>query len=334
MERVNVVVTASFDKQALPIDLQRIIDSSPRVKVTDATEFLVQEQRGDLSSKREFDAVLNEADVMFAARLPADVLKRAPRLKWVQTMGAGVERLLDQDMVNSQVIMTNVSGIHAVPISEYIVCVMLMFVKQMPLCYRLKQEKSWQRYNAGILRGKTIGVVGLGHIGSEVARLSKCFGMNVIATRRSISERSRARYVDKLIPRQRLAELLSESDFVALTLPSTRETTHLIGEKELRLMKPTAFIINIGRGNIVDEEALVRALEEHWIAGAGLDVFAQEPLPPDSKLWNLPNVIFSPHISGGMEDYYVQATDVFTQNLRRFLEGKKLLRVVNKQKGY
>ena len=334
MEQLNVVVTASFDKQALPIDLQRIIDISPRVKVTDATEFLVQEQRGDLSSKREFDAVLNEADVMFAARLPMDVLKRAPRLKWVQTMGAGVERLLDRDMVNSQVIMTNVSGIHAVPISEYIVCVMLMFVKQMPLCYRLKQEKSWQRYNAGILRGKTIGVVGLGHIGSEVARLSKCFGMNVIATRRSISERSRSRYVDKLIPRQRLAELLSESDFVALTLPSTRETTHLIGEKELRLMKPTAFIINIGRGNIVDEEALVRALEEHWIAGAGLDVFTQEPLPPDSKLWNLPNVIFSPHISGGMEDYYDRATDVFTQNLRRFLEGKKLLRVVNKQKGY
>jgi phosphoglycerate dehydrogenase-like enzyme len=334
MEQLNVVVTASFDKQALPIDLQRIIDISPRVKVTDATEFLVQEQRGDLSSKKEFDAVLNEADVMFAARLPADVLKRAPRLKWVQTMGAGVERLLDQDMINSPVIMTNVSGIHAVPISEYIVCVLLMFVKQMPLCYRLKQEKSWQRYNAGILRGKTIGVVGLGHIGSELARLSKCFGMNVIATRRSISERSRSRYVDKLIPRQRLAELLSESDFVALTLPSTQETTHLIGEKELRLMKPTAFIINIGRGNIVDEEALVRALEEHWIGGAGLDVFTQEPLPPDSKLWNLPNVIFSPHISGGMEDYYDRATDVFTQNLRRFLEGKKLLRVVNKQKGY
>ncbi len=334
MERLNVVITASFDKQAFPVDSQTIKDISPKLKVTDASEFLAQEQRGDFSSKIEFDALLNEADLMFAARLPVDILKRAPRLKWVQTMGAGVERFLDPEMVDSRVIMTNVSGIHAIPISEYILCVMLMFAKQMPLCNQLKQEKNWQRFNAGVLHGKTVGIVGLGHIGREVARLSKCFGMNVIAARRSPTVRSRARYVDKLVPRQRLAELLFESDFVALTLPSTRETTHLIGEKEFHLMKPTAFMINIGRGNIIDEEALVRALEQHWIAGAGLDVFTREPLPQDSKLWDLPNVIFSPHISGSLEDYYVQATAVFTENLKRFLNGKRLLRIVNKKKGY
>lgn len=334
MEQVNVVITASFDKQAIPIDLQTIKDLSPRVKVTDASEFLAQEQRGDFRSKREFDALLNEADVIFAARLPEDVLKRAPRLKWVQAMGAGVERILDQDIIISPVIITNVSGIHAVPISEYIMCIMLMFVKQMPLYSQLKQEKSWKRYDAGILRGKTVGVVGLGHIGREVARLSKCFGMNVIGTRRSATEQSRARYVDRLVSRQRLPELLSDSDFVALTLPSTPETIHLIGERELHLMKPTSFIINIGRGNIIDEEALVRALEEHWIAGAGLDVFTHEPLPQDSKLWNLPNVIFSPHISGSLGDYHFQATEVFIENLKRFLDGKKLLRIVNKRKGY
>jgi len=177
-------------------------------------------------------------------------------------------------------------------------------------------------------------VIGLGHIGSELARLARCFGMKVIATRRSVTEHSRARYVDQLIPRQRLPDLLSQSDFVALTLPSTSETTHLIGEKELRLMKQTAIIINIGRGNIIDEEALIKALQEHWIAGAGLDVFTSEPLPQDSPLWDLPNVIFTPHIAGSMEDYNAQSTSVFIENLKRFLEGKRLLRIVNKKRGY
>ena len=334
MEQVNVVVTAFMDKEVIPIDLKRIADISPRIRVTDASELLAQEQRGDLNSKEKFDAILKDADIIFASRLPVDVLKRSPRLKWVQVMAAGVDRHLDKEMVNSPVILTNVSGIHAVPIAEYILCTMLMFVKQMPSYYQFKQEKKWIRYDSKVLRGKTLGVVGLGHIGYELARLAKCFGMKVIATRRSATEHSKSRYVDKLILRQRLPDLLSESDFVALTLPSTPETTHLIGEKELRLMKQTSFIINIGRGNIIDEEALIRALQEHWIAGAGLDVFTREPLPQDSHLWDLPNVIITPHIAGSMEDYNIQSTSVFIENLRRFLEGKRLLRIVNKKRGY
>ena len=334
MEHVNVVVTASMDKQAIPIDLKGIADISPRIRVTDASELLAQEQKGDLNSKEKFDAILQDADVIFAARLPVDVLKRSLRLKWVQVMAAGVDRHLDKEMINSPVVLTNVSGIHAVPIAEYILCTMLMFVKRMPSYYQLKQEKKWIRYDSTVLRGKTLGVIGLGHIGSELARLARCFGMKVIATRRSVTEHSRARYVDQLIPRQRLPDLLSQSDFVALTLPSTSETTHLIGEKELRLMKQTAIIINIGRGNIIDEEALIKALQEHWIAGAGLDVFTSEPLPQDSPLWDLPNVIFTPHIAGSMEDYNAQSTSVFIENLKRFLEGKRLLRIVNKKRGF
>jgi phosphoglycerate dehydrogenase-like enzyme len=119
-----------------------------------------------------------------------------------------------------------------------------------------------------------------------------------------------------------------------LALPLTSETNGLIGERELRTMKSTAYLINVARGSIVDEEALIRALDEHWIAGAGLDVFATEPLPPSSKLWELPNVIFSPHVAGGIEDYSMQATEIFCENLRRYLNGKKLLNVVNKKKGY
>jgi phosphoglycerate dehydrogenase-like enzyme len=144
----------------------------------------------------------------------------------------------------------------------------------------------------------------------------------------------RARNVDILLPAARLPKLLTQSDFVVITLPLTKETNHLIGEKEFRLMKQSAFIINIGRGQIIDEEALVRALGEGQIAGAGLDVFAQEPLPPESKLWELPNVIFSPHVSGGREDYEEQAIGVFCKNLRRYLEGKRLVNVVGKKRGY
>jgi phosphoglycerate dehydrogenase-like enzyme len=156
----------------------------------------------------------------------------------------------------------------------------------------------------------------------------------VIATRRSTRRATRARNVDLLLPREHLHQLLSESDFVAITLPFTAETNQLIGEAELRAMKPTAYLINIGRGRIVDEEALVRALSENWIAGAGLDVFATEPLPAESKLWELPNVIYSPHVAGGMEDYVARATDLFCENLKRYLNGKRLLTIVGKKRGY
>ncbi len=176
----------------------------------------------------------------------------------------------------------------------------------------------------------------MGSIGREVARLAKAFGMRVVATRRSAKRLERARYVDMIFPREQLRRLLAESDFVALTLPFTPETNKLIGEEELRTMKPTAYLINISRGDIVDEEALIRALEEDWIAGAGLDVFTTEPLPTDSRLWELSNVIFSPHISGGGSSggNVVPATKLFSENLRRYLSGKKLLNVVDKRKGY
>jgi len=185
-----------------------------------------------------------------------------------------------------------------------------------------------------VLRSKTVGIVGLGNIGREVARLAKAFGMRVVATRRSVKRVARAKYVDILLPREQLLRLLSESDFVVLSLPFTSETNKLIGEKELRTMKPTAYLINIARGNIVDEEVLIRALDEHWIAGAGLDVFATEPLPPDSRLWEFPNVIFSPHIAGGMEDYNIRTIELFCENLRRYLSGKNLFNVIDKKKGY
>ncbi len=343
MESVNVLLMTWISDESLRYitstgdEMKRQITTiSPKIKLTDAADLFRAERSGDSASKAKLDIILANAEVIYGLRLPRDVIARSPRLKWIQTMSAGVNWHLDNvtGLRESPVILTNVSGIHATPISEFILGLMLMFVKQAPFCFQQKQERQWKRFMPAVLRSKTIGIVGLGSIGRETARLAKAFGMRVVATRRSAKRVTRARYVDIVFPREQLRELLSESDFVVLALPLTPETDCLIGEGELRAMKSTAYLINIGRGGIVDEEALIRALDEKRIAGAGLDVFATEPLPADSRLWELPNVIFSPHVAGGMEDYNLKATELFCENLRRYLNRKRLLNVVNKKRGY
>jgi D-2-hydroxyacid dehydrogenase (NADP+) len=330
VETVNVLVTTPIGDELL----QQITTVSPRIKLSSVSELVRAEQRGDFAHKDELDALLVEAEVIYGLRLPKNVISRAPKLKWVQVMSAGVDKFLDDEFRQSSVIITNVSGIHTTPIGEIVLELMLMFAKQAPLCFQLKQEKQWKRFMPTVLRSKTVGIVGLGNIGREVARLAKAFGMKVVATRRSAKRVARAKDVDILLPREQLPRLLSESDFVVLSLPFTSETNKLIGEKELRTMKPTAYLINVARGNIVDEEALIWALDERWLAGAGLDVFATEPLPADSRLWEFPNIIFSPHIAGGMEDYNIRATELFCKNLSHYLSGENLLNVIDKKKGY
>jgi len=330
MESVNVLVTAAIGDQCI----QQIGSVSPKIRVTNVSDLSRAERGGDSISKEKLDALLAEAEVLFSFRLPRNVIARSPKLKWIQVMSAGVDRFLDAEMVESPAILTNISGVHATPIGEFVLELMLMFVKQAPLCFQLKQEKQWGRFTATVLRSKTVGIVGMGSIGREVARLSKAFGMRVLATRRSAKRVGRARYVDVVFPLEQLQQLLAESDFVVLALPFTPETNKFFGEEELRAMRSTAYLINIARGGVVDEEVLIRALDEYWIAGAGLDVFATEPLPTDSRLWELPNVILSPHVSGGMEDYTIEATELFSENLRRYLDGKRLLNVVDKKKGY
>jgi phosphoglycerate dehydrogenase-like enzyme len=252
----------------------------------------------------------------------------------MQVISAGVDRWRDTDVWRSSVILTGVSGLHAAPIGEFVMALMLMFAKKTPLAFKMMRARHWQRYPVDLLRGKTAGVVGLGHIGREVARLAKAFGMKVIATRRSIREPGKARNVDVLLPESQLKRLLAGSDYVVLCLPLTPETRHIIGDAELKSMNRTACLINIGRGALVDEEALIRALDRKLIAGAGLDVTEKEPLPRESRLWDFENVILSPHVSGGMEDYVLRATELFCENLRRYLSGRKLLNIVDRKRGY
>jgi len=327
---VNLLVTTALDDASL----RQITNISSKIKLTNISELVHAEQTGDAAAKTQLDALLAEADIIYGFRLPQKVISRAPNLQWIQTMSAGVDRYLDNEFQRSSVIMTNVSGIHATPIGEFVLGLMLMFAKQAPLGFQLKQQRQWKPFIPTVLHSKTVGIVGLGSIGREVARLAKSFGMKIVATRRSTRQLEHARYVDLLFAPDQLLKLLSESDFVVLTLPLTPESNKMIGETQLRSMKPTAYLINVARGNIIDEVALVHALEDHWIAGAGLDVFATEPLPGDSRLWELSNVILSPHIAGGMEDYIERATTVFCENLRRYLTGRRLLNVVKKQKGY
>ncbi len=330
METVRVVVSSNIGEDCL----RSISAVNQQVELVDAAGLVRAAYAGDKDAESQLDTVLAGAEIVYGLHMPRNLLRRTPSLKWVQVMSAGVEWILDDDMRESNVLLTNVSGIHAIPISEYVLTMMLTFSKQVPLWLKNNQDRKWQRFPLALLRGQTAGIVGLGSIGQEIARLAHAFGMRVMATRRRASGTGHARNVDIILPQGGLEQLLRESDFVVLAVPLTPETEKLIGEAELRLMKPAAILINIARGKVVDEEALARALKEGWIAGAGLDVFETEPLPAASKLWGLPNVILTSHISGGMGTYAKEATAIFCRNLERYFGCRRLLNLVDKKKGY
>jgi phosphoglycerate dehydrogenase-like enzyme len=327
---VNVTIAVHIEEESM----KRIKAVSPQIKVVDVADLNRRDFKGEPQAKSEFDAILAETEVLYTWKPPNNLLARSPKLKWIQITSAGADRYLTDEFKRNPVKLVNVSGIHATPIAEFILEMMLMFVKRAPMFFELKQKKEWNRLSTQILRGKTVGIVGMGAIGTEAARLCKAFGMNVIATRRSVKKETRARYVEKLLPATQLPELLKQSDFVVIALPLTRETTNLISDKEFSQMKKSAYIINIGRGPIIDEPAMVRALKGGQIAGAGLDVFATEPLVKESPLWEMPNVIMSHHVSGDRDDYEEQVMNIFCKNLKRYIEGKRLFNIVNKELGY
>ena len=315
----------------------------PRIRVFYAAEQIAAEtkrprgpidQAPDEGADVELDSLLREAEVIYGLRFPQNILERAPRLKWVQTSSAGVDTLVGTELWQSDVILTTTSGIHVIPMREHVLGMMLMFVRHAPIYFVNKQRKVWKQDLPDQLCGKTLGVVGLGKVGEGIARAAKAFDMRVVATRRHVTEQETSAAVDTLYPADKLPEMLGESDFVVVTVALTKETQKLIGERELRAMKPTAYIINIARGSVIDEAALTKALKEKWIAGAGLDVFEKEPLPQNSELWTLPNVIITPHVAGLMPDYNARAMEVFCENLRRYLAGQPLLNVIDRTRGY
>jgi phosphoglycerate dehydrogenase-like enzyme len=303
------------------------------------SEALVQQVRG-VSEGIEVTVVDDEkaalkavvdAEVVFG-RFNKELFSAAKKLRWVQTKGAGVDGFLFPELVDSNVVLTNSSGIHMIPISEMIVTMMLVFTKRLHLFMKYKHDAKWQPHTPDELLGKTLGIVGLGNIGSETAKKAKCLGMKILALKKHPTRKPD--YVDELYGSEGLKSLLNQSDFVVITLPLTNETRHMIGVEQFRLMKPTAYIINTGRGAVIDTEALLKALKKGWIAGAGLDVFEKEPLPADSELWKLDNIVITPHVSGGTPYYDERAVKIFCDNLKRYLKGKPLRNVVNKKAGY
>jgi D-2-hydroxyacid dehydrogenase (NADP+) len=330
-EKVRVALTTPIEES----NLLKIRGVSERIKADQLSPLILAERKGDSAKKEELDALFREAEVIYGwiHHFPKNLLARAPRLKWIQTMSAGVDRL-PEEILKSPVRVVNASGLHGAPMAEVVLQMMLMFAKDAPSCFGMKEKREWKRYTPKLLKGQTAGVLGLGMVGKEIARLCKAFGMTVWGIRRSPGEGESRPHVDRLFSREDLPLFLTGVDFAVIAMPLTRETKGMIGEAELKSMKPTAYLINVARGAIVDEAGLIRALEEKRIAGAGLDVFVDEPLPPESLFYELPNVIFSPHISGEMPDYDLRATEVFCENLRRYLKGEPFLHEVDKAKGY
>ena len=330
MRQLNIMITRAVETEVI----KQIEDIGPWVKVTCAGDLMEAENKGDISATAKLDKMLKDTEVIYGFWAPKNVLNRAPNLKWMHTMLAGVENLLTPEIVKSGIIITNGRGVHDIPCAETAVTMMMMFVKRMPEYFIQKQEKVWDRLPPRVALKKTVGIIGLGSIGAQTARMSKAFGMRVIGVRRSATKVTKSRYADAVYPPDQLHEVLAQSDFVIMALPYTPETDKLMGAKEFKAMKKTGYVINIGRGTTMDEAALVDALEKNVIAGAGLDAFAVEPLPKNSKLWGMPNVIYSPHVSGGGEDIWLIATDQFCENVRRYAEGKKLINLVDKKRGY
>ncbi len=347
MDTINVLIATKLEE----VFQRQIADVDRRVKVYDAADLINAELlrtpgvEASAEECKELDSLLRESEVLILTRPPSelpsqssklsDLLSRAPNLKWIQYTSAGMDRVAKMGLLESNVTITNASGNSAIPIAEYVLCTMLMFARKALLCFLNKQEKRWDRYTSSELREKTLGIVGLGSIGQEVARRAKAFDMRVVATKRSVVRPELAVMgVDRVYPRHDLLEMLAECDFVVLSVPLTKETTGMIGERELKAMKPSSFLINIARGGLIDEAMLIRALKEGRITGAGLDVFEREPLPLESELWEMPNVIISSHSSGTTGMANARLTKLFCENLERYIAGQSLLNVVHKEKGY
>jgi phosphoglycerate dehydrogenase-like enzyme len=296
---------------------------------------------GEEDARTIVDEVLAGTEVLLSNPVvPDSILQRAFNLKWVQLTSAGADRLIDSELVrSSSVSVTTASGIHAVPIGEYVIGAMIAFAKGFPRAFRGQQENTWRPYIASELEDATVGILGLGAIGRHVAKLAKGFGMRVIATRRSQEKRASGadageQYVDEMFARDEIPALLGECDYVVVAVPLTEESRHLIGEAELAAMKRNAVIVNIARGAVIDQHALIRAVKNGVIGGAALDVTDPEPLPPDNELWRLDNVMITPHISGGTPKYMDRAIELFRDNLRRYLAGEPLRNVVDSSRGY
>lgn len=307
---------------SMPDDLQRAVPNDRVIKI---------DRRGPFDEAAEVEVALGAP----AMDVITEFLARAPRLRWLHTVSAGVERLLIPAITERKgFTLTNNSGSYDIPIAEFVLATMLNAAKHLPEYQRAKERRLWEKdLEHTELRGATVVVLGLGSIGGEVARLASAFGMRVIGVRRRTGSAPVPGVAEVIAP-DRLADAVASADFLAVTAPLTPATRGLVSRDVLARMKPSAWVINIARGAIVDEPALLDALKAKRIAGAAIDAWWTEPLPPDSEWWSLPNVIATPHVSHSSPRVRERTLALFLENLRRWRAGEPLLNVVDVKAGY
>lgn len=338
MVDIRILSVKSLD----PRHLGKLRQVSPRLSVFQNT----------CDDPAEIANHLHNVDILYTFHAPFP-LDAAPRLKWVQLSSTGVNHLLEHPIMDSDIIITTTRGIHATPMAEFVFGSLLSVGRHLNEMQKDQQDHRWRELayweaKGGLeLRGRTIGIVGYGAIGGEIGRLAAAFGMEVLAVRRCPGrQRSSpggmlpgtgdlAESIPKRVygPAQ-LREVLPQCDIVILTVPLTTETVSLIGEDEIAAMKPSAYLVNVARGQVVDESALLHALQTGRLGGAVLDTFQEEPLPASSPFWDLPNVLVTPHVAPNSSFYNDRAVDVFAENLSRYLAGEPLLNVFDRARGY
>ncbi len=289
-------------------------------------------------NKEHLKKIIPDAEILVCFSIDKETFLSAKKLKWIHGAYVGIDKLLFPEVLKSKVLLTSSRGIHGDTVSDHAMAMILAFAKGLVPSWSCKNQRKWcqvevmrQRFEP---QEKLLGIVGFGTIGQSLARKAKAFGMKVMATKNRVKKGEKQKYVDGLLSRDKFREFLCKVDFVVLTVPLTKETYHMIGAEELECMKESAILINVARGGVIDEKALVNALLQKKIAGAGLDVFEQEPLNPESKLWNLENVIITPHVAGSRRDYFKKVGEIFRINMNRYLDKKPLLNLLDKKLGY
>lgn len=283
------------------------------------------------------ESAFDQAEVLLRGGIPGAVLdhivSRSPKLRWIHSVSAGIDRVATPLVRERRLLVTNARGVFSRPIAEYVVMMCLAIARRLPQLLELARERTWQPLSGREMSELTVGIVGFGSIGQEVARLLAPFGCRILATRRH-ADRAAADDGVELLGLDQLDQLLRASDVVVVAAPLTEATAGLIGAEQLQEMREDAWLINIARGRLIDEVALRRALESGWIGGAVLDVFTDEPVPPESPLYRTPNLILTPHTSWASDLVNERSMDLFIDNLRRYRAGEPLLNLVDLEAGY
>jgi len=263
-----------------------------------------------------------------------DVVGMSPKLRWVHSLSAGLDRVLFPGLVESSIVLTNGRGVFSGDLAEFVLGVVLFFAKDFRRMVKNQGLRTWAPFEVDPVRGRTLGIVGYGDIGRETAQRAHALGMRVLALRRRPELSREDECVERVLPSEGLIDLVQASDYLVLTAPLSRSTRRLIGEREIRSMKVGAVLINVGRGAVLDEAALIEALKEERIRGAGLDVYESEPLPPEHPFFTMDNVLLSPHCADHTPGYIARALEVFLDNFDRFAAGQPLRNVVDKKMAF